>query len=232
MDRRKLPLAPDEARLGAALDRVVHRTQQEGGHRLRLALERERLDRLDVDATRNKRERLLPDSASPGCAACCRRAATLTASPVARRSSVPVTTSPVATPMRPSTASSGKASRISTAARQARRASSSCADRDPEHSHHRVADELLHRAAVALDDRLHPLEVAGKQRPDRLRVGRLPERRRADDVAEQDGHDLALLRRPCDRRCPALGAELERLGGLVAANGTNGHKPSLGTRRR
>ena len=34
--------------------------------------------------------------------------------------------------------------------------------RHPEHRHHRVADELLHRAPVPLDDRLHPLEVAGQ----------------------------------------------------------------------
>ena len=32
--------------------------------------------------------------------------------------------------------------------------------RNAEHGHHRVADELLHRSAVALDDRPHPLEVA------------------------------------------------------------------------
>ena len=36
--------------------------------------------------------------------------------------------------------------------------------RHAEDGHHRVADELLHRAAVRLDDRLHPLEVAGEQR--------------------------------------------------------------------
>ena len=67
-----------------------------------------------------------PINTSPGCAACSSRAATLTASPVASRSSVPVTTSPVFTPMRACTPSSGSASRIATAARQARRASSSC----------------------------------------------------------------------------------------------------------
>ena len=37
--------------------------------------------------------------------------------------------------------------------------------RHAEHGHDRVADELLHRSAVRLDDRLHPLEVAGQQRP-------------------------------------------------------------------
>ena len=41
-----------------------------------------------------------PIRISPGCAACSSRAATLTASPVASRSSVPVTTSPVLTPIR------------------------------------------------------------------------------------------------------------------------------------
>ena len=34
-------------------------------------------------------------------------------------------------------------------------------DRYAEDGHHRVADELLHRAPVTLDDRPHPLEVAG-----------------------------------------------------------------------
>jgi hypothetical protein len=36
-------------------------------------------------------------------------------------------------------------------------------DRHAEHGHHRIADELLHRAAVPLDDRLHPLEVASSR---------------------------------------------------------------------
>ncbi len=36
-------------------------------------------------------------------------------------------------------------------------------DRHAEHRHHRVADELLDRAAVSLDDCLHPLEVAGEK---------------------------------------------------------------------
>ena len=134
-----------------------------------------------------------PISTSPGAAACSSRAATFTASPVASRSAVPVTTSPVLTPIRPLTPSSGSASRISTAARQARSASSSCADRHPEDRHHRVADELLHRPAVRLDDRLHPLEVARQQRPQRLGIRRLPQRGRADHVAEQHRHRLPHL---------------------------------------
>ena len=43
-------------------------------------------------------------------------------------------------------------------------------DRHAEDRHHRVADELLDRAAVSFDDPLHPLEVAGQQRAQRLRV--------------------------------------------------------------
>ena len=46
-------------------------------------------------------------------------------------------------------------------------------DRDPEHGHHRVADELLDRAAVALDDRAEILEVAAHAGAQRLRIGRL-----------------------------------------------------------
>ncbi len=72
-----------------------------------------------------------PISTSPGAAACSNRAATFTASPVTSRSDVPVTTSPVFTPIRPRIPSSGSASRISTAARQARSASSSCATGTP-----------------------------------------------------------------------------------------------------
>ena len=65
-------------------------------------------------------------------------------------------------------------------------------DRHPEDRHHRVSDELLHRAAVRLDDSAHPLEVGRQQRLQRLGIDRLSERGRADDVAEQHGHDLAV----------------------------------------
>ena len=72
--------------------------------------------------------------------------------------------------------------------------------RNPEHGHHRVADELLHRPAVPLDDRLDPLEVAVEDRAERLGVDRFPERGRAGDVAEDHRDDLALL-----ARCRRLG---------------------------
>ena len=66
-------------------------------------------------------------------------------------------------------------------------------NRYPEDRHHGVADELLDRAAVPLDDRLHPLEVVREQRPQPLRVKRLAERGRPSYVAEQDRDCLALL---------------------------------------
>ena len=62
-----------------------------------------------------------------------------------------------------------------------------------EDRHDRVADELLDRASVALDDRLHLVEVAAEERAQGLRVGRLAERGRADDVAEENRHDLSVL---------------------------------------
>ena len=65
--------------------------------------------------------------------------------------------------------------------------------RDAEDGHDRVADELLHRSPVRLEDSLHALEVAGEQGAHRLGVDRLPHGGRTGDVAEEDGDRLALL---------------------------------------
>ena len=84
------------------------------------------------------RQLLEPDAASSrragltGLRRPCSLAATLTASPVASRSSVPVTTSPVQMPIRPSMPSSGMATCISAAAWSARTASSSCTAGTPK----------------------------------------------------------------------------------------------------
>ena len=48
-----------------------------------------------------------------------------------------------------------------------------------EDGHHGVADELLDRAAMCLDDGLHALEVAREQRAERLGICGLAQRRRA-----------------------------------------------------
>ena len=58
---------------------------------------------------------------------------------------------------------------------------------DAEHRHHRVADELLDRPAVALQHLGHALEPAGHHLPERLRVEAFPERRGVGDVGEEDG---------------------------------------------
>ncbi len=82
--------------------------------------------------------------------------------------------------------------------------------RHAEHGHHRVADELLDRAAVRLDDPAHPLEVASEQAAHGLRIGRLAERGRPCDVAEDDGDRLPHLQRGRGggQRRAALEAEL------------------------
>ena len=120
---------------------------------------------------------------------------------------MPVTTSPVLTPMRSSNAcrsrssssfSSSRPPRSSSAARTARRASSSCTVGHAEDRHHRVADELLHGPAVPLDDRLRRLEVACHHPPQALRVEPLPECGRAGDVAEEHVTSLRTSRAGAD----------------------------------
>ena len=94
-------------------------------------------------------------------------------------------------------------------------------DRRSPDRHHRVADELLDRSAVALDERPRLLEVAGEELARLLRVPTLRGRGEADEVGEEHG-DEPPLRGRC--RCgplflpgrlrgkclPALAAELDR----------------------
>ena len=61
-----------------------------------------------------------------------------------------------------------------------------------EDRHHRVADELLDGAAVALELLAHVRVVAAELGRDVLGVELLGPRREADQVGEQDGDDLAL----------------------------------------
>ena len=86
--------------------------------------------------------------------------------------------------------------------------------RSAEESHYRVSDELLHRAAVALQVRAHSLVVRAEDRPHVLRVELLGLRSEADEVAEEHGDDLALLTRE------------PRVGGEPRAHIPHSRKPS------
>ena len=81
--------------------------------------------------------------------------------------------------------------------------------RHSEHCDDRVADELLDRAAVPLESRLHGVEVAPHHATQRLGVEPLAQRRRADDVGEHHGDDLPGLGdgRPVGEARAALVAE-------------------------
>ena len=102
-------------------------------------------------------------------------------------------------------------------------------DRDAEHRHRRVADELLHRAAVPLHDQPDLLEVAAHRAPHRLGIEPLAERRRPGHVAEDDRHRLPHLprRRGRGERRPAAAAEPEPVRALLATGGARGHAPSI-----
>jgi hypothetical protein len=67
-------------------------------------------------------------------------------------------------------------------------------DRRTEQRHHRVADELLHRPASALELVTQALVVRREDSLDVLRIEPLGRRREADEVGEEDADDLALGR--------------------------------------
>ena len=71
--------------------------------------------------------------------------------------------------------------------------------RRSEERHHRIADELLDGAAVALELRADALVVGPQDRLDVLRIQRLSTCREADEVAEDDRDDLALAARCAPR---------------------------------
>ena len=64
-------------------------------------------------------------------------------------------------------------------------------DRNAEDSHHRVADELLDRPAVALERPSRRLEVPREDAADGLGLVTLGQAGRVGDVGEDDRHRLA-----------------------------------------
>ena len=72
--------------------------------------------------------------------------------------------------------------------------------RHPEDRHHRVADELLDRAAVALDHPSRRIEVPAHHLPEAFRIEPLPQSRRPGHIAKQHRDRLTLLARRRHRR--------------------------------
>ena len=102
--------------------------------------------------------------------------------------------------------------------------------------HHCIADELLDRAAIKLDDPAARLEVARQKLAHLLRVLRLRERGETDQIGEQNRDQAALCQRSHSRRCrnsrlrnplgepgSALDAE-EIIGAIGAATGWAGER--------
>jgi len=122
----ELGLPSDHRLVEPSIRNIVHRAQPVRDERPCLAFRGERCECLDRDCAADEPSVVSPIRTSPDSAACSNRAATLTASPVASRSSLPVTISPVLMPILASTPRTGSACLISSAARTARSASSSC----------------------------------------------------------------------------------------------------------
>ena len=104
---------------------------------------------------------------------------------------------------------------------------------EAEDGHHRVADELLDHATVALELFSHRVEVARHHLAQRLGVERLSEACRPLQVREDDRHDLPRLLR-CGRvgQLGAAGeAEACDVGVLGAAAPARLHAASVRTRR-
>ena len=185
LSRRISSSRPTNGRLQAlravAAARLRHDAQRAPrGDRRRLALEHLLAGRLERDGARGGAQGRLAHEhrarrAPPTGAA----TAVLTRSPA----TIPWLVAPMVTAASPGQHAGARrdvgpsartASTSSSAARTARSASSSRAVGRAPDRHHRVADELLHRAAVARDDLPREVEVARQQLADVLRVALRP----------------------------------------------------------
>src|SRR4029453_9750960 len=103
--------------------------------------------------------------------------------------------------------------------------------RRAEDGHDGVPDELLDGAAIALDLLPQASVVGADAGADVLGISRFRSSREADEVAKEDGDDLALLlyrrSRLCGQRCRAERTEGELARDFLAARGTRRHQPSL-----
>ena len=117
-------------------------------------------------------------------------------SPSSGRASTVTSASPVLTAMRTSSLpSSAIPSRIASAARTARSGSSSCATGAPKTAMTASPMNFSTVPPRCSSSVAQPLVVRAQDRLDVLRVERLGARREADEVGEEDRHDLALAPR-------------------------------------
>ncbi len=205
-----LALAPDEPRLVAPRRHVADVQQPEDGNRCGLALQRERLDRLDLDRVSDQRQRRLSDQHLA------RLRRLLEAGGHVHRITG---RQPLLRPRHDlarhhpdPTLQPQLGQRIAHLDRRTHRPHSVVLvhRRHAENRHHGVADELLHAAAVPLDDRPHSLEVAREQHTQPLGIECLAKRGRPGQVAEQHRHRLALLSRPRRRSAERMAALLAK----------------------
>src|SRR5215203_636261 len=101
---------------------------------------------------------------------------------------------------------------------------------DAEDGHDGVADELLDGAAVALDRRAGEVEVATENVAQAFGVESLAERSRAGDVGEEDGDGLSLLAVAGSVRAEGAAACVAEAGSfriLLAAVGARRHERRL-----
>ena len=97
--------------------------------------------------------------------------------------------------------------------------------RDPEHRHHRITDELLHHPAMRLHNRFHPLEIPRKQRPQRLRIkplAQLPRTRH--DHRTQPTPSCAPHAQP--QPCQGARRSSRNAGNPPASPGRNSRRPT------
>ena len=147
-----------------------------------------------------------PTATAIGGAAACRRAATLTASPVRKPSPLAGSTSRADEGLAGVHADAhlDRVARRCPAGRRPGLTSRKPArngafgvvlvqDRHAEDGHHGVADELLHRAAVGLDGLAGDRVVAAQEAIDELGVVALREGREADQVTDQRGDGAAFF---------------------------------------
>src|SRR5207344_79407 len=95
----------------------------------------------------------------------------------------------------------------------------------PEHAHDRVADELLHASAEALELRADALVVGTEERANVLGVEALGAGGEAHEISEEDGDDASFLAgaaRVGERRAAGI-AELRAVGILLSASCAGRH---------